>query len=380
MTPDPRRQVRGGDADRSEEHGRARVAIAISSAEAGGIQKTANRLGRALSERYDVRIVSVLTEPRPHFDLPPGVAYEDLGMLPPRSWRFAALRAFARMRRRLHALRPDVVVCLGNRASVLVLAASRGSGIPVIASERNDPRLQPVEGPVRWLRPRLYRRAAAVVVQTASVLSWAREQPFGERTVVIPNAVEPTPHVARPAESRAVVGLGRLVPQKGFDLLVEGFARVADRFPEWRLVIGGDGPERARLERLAADFGIEDRVTLAGTVHGAQRWLSEASVLVLPSRYEGFPNVLLEGMSVGLACVASRCPSGPEEILAPGTDGLLFDVDDVDALAGHLEHLLADPGLRQRLGAAARETVRRYDPTTTDVRWEQLVEHALGRS
>ena len=354
-----------------------RLVIAVSSPEAGGIQRTASRLSEALIGRFDVHIVSVLAEPPPHFHRAPGVGYEDLGLLPPRSWRFASLRALLRLRRRLGVLRPDVVLCFGNRVSVLTLIATLGTSTSVIATERNDPRVQRVEAPVRWLRPTLYRRAATVVVQTQSVLEWAKDMPFANRTTVIPNAVEPTDHRARPAESRTVVALGRLVPQKGFDVLLRAFAQVADRYPDWSLEIGGEGPERQRLVALAMELGISDRVTFAGLIDGAQGWLAQGAIFVLPSRHEGFPNVLLEAMSVGLACIASRCPSGPTEIIDQGSDGLLFDVDDVSGLGQSLEELMADADLRQRLGSAAREAIERFDPKADVERWEATVIQAL---
>ncbi|PVR98801.1 hypothetical protein C4663_23105, partial [Salmonella enterica subsp. enterica serovar Give] len=148
----------------------------------------------------------------------------------------------------------------------------------------------------------------------------------------------PVPDLETPNESSGVdgliVALGRLVPQKGFDLLIDAFALVGPQLPEARLEIWGAGPEEARLRAQIARLGLADRVSLPGQTTHAADVLSSATVVALSSRVEGFPNVLLEAMALGRPVVALDCRYGPAEIIRHGVDGLLVTSREPHALAG----------------------------------------------
>jgi glycosyltransferase involved in cell wall biosynthesis len=232
-----------------------------------------------------------------------------------------------------------------------------------VVSERLDPRVRGI-GPL-WstLRRALYPRAARLVVQTEAVGRLFRSWLPG-RIDVVPNPVLPPAEGREPAElalSRpAVVAMGRLHPQKGFDTLLRAAARVLPRYPEWSLTILGEGSERPALQRLMAELSLTERVQLPGRVRVPGPVLGQAEIFVLSSRTEGFPNALCEAMARGLAVVATDCPSGPADIITPGTDGVLVPVDDPGALAEALEILMEDHNLRLRLQQQAPEIRRRY--------------------
>ena len=120
-----------------------------------------------------------------------------------------------------------------------------------------------------------------------------------------------------------LVGAGRLVKQKGFDLLLPSFASLAERFPAWGLLILGEGPDRPSLERQAAALRIADRVLMPGVVKKLHAILQHCDIFVLSSRFEGQPLALMEAMLCGLPVVSYDCPSGPAAIVRPGVDGLL---------------------------------------------------------
>jgi GalNAc-alpha-(1->4)-GalNAc-alpha-(1->3)-diNAcBac-PP-undecaprenol alpha-1,4-N-acetyl-D-galactosaminyltransferase len=158
-------------------------------------------------------------------------------------------------------------------------------------------------------------------------------------------------------------------------LLIAAFANVAPAFPDWRLVIAGDGVERPALEALVADLGLSDRVSLPGVVD-ATAHLADADLFVLSSRYEGFPNVLMEAMAAGLPVIAFDCQSGPSEVIRDGVDGLLVPPGDATALAVRMGQLMDDPDTRQRLGAAAPDVVHRFGIERVMGMWEDLVDAA----
>jgi glycosyltransferase involved in cell wall biosynthesis len=202
------------------------------------------------------------------------------------------------------------------------------------------------------------------------------------RVVVIPNAVQrPLPELAPsvPPEAwvrdheRVVLAVGRLDAQKGFDVLVRAFARVRGQRPGWRLVLVGDGPERAALQALAASLGVQDAVAMPGRVGNVGRWLGRADVYVLSSRFEGFPNTLVEAMDAGIACIATDCETGPREIVRDGEDGLLVPVDDPRAMADALLALTGDGRRRAELGERARAVAERFDEARIEARWMDVL-------
>jgi len=218
-----------------------------------------------------------------------------------------------------------VIVSFTDRTNVLTLLAARGLDVPVVVSERIDPRRHSIGSAWNMLRRLTYPSASALVVQTHAVREWATDLVAAPRVAVIPNPLRPASGPIASASGRAYVitAIGRLVPQKGFDVLIRAFAMLAEDYPAWSLTIHGEGPERTALESLAATLAVSDRVSLPGRTNDSARVLNASSIFALPSRYEGFPMVLLEALSCGCACIASGCDSGPAEVVTNRPSGLL---------------------------------------------------------
>ena len=279
----------------------------------------------------------------------------------------------SRLRSLLREIRPDVVVAFMTEANVVALWACRGLGVPVVISERNQPE-RPGLGCLHKLARRLsYPWASAMVVQTDAIALWATTR-FRIPIHVIPNPVELGPGRARGGEAGAhhVISLGRLTYQKGFDVLVTSFAALADKHPDWRLVIYGEGPDRPALERLRAESGLNDRISFPGLTKDSGGALSRADLFVLPSRFEGYPNALLEALGSGLPVIATSCPGGTAEILADGAHGMLVPPDDVAAMTKALDAMMSDPSLRATYGSRARPAVAGLDFAAVGRRWLDL--------
>ncbi|HBO70209.1 MAG TPA: hypothetical protein DD658_08815 [Deltaproteobacteria bacterium] len=204
------------------------------------------------------------------------------------------------------------------------------------------------------------------------------------KVVAIPNPVdidrieararEAKPVIAEESTMPLVIGMGRLTPQKGFDLLIRSMT--FSRFP-FRLVLIGEGEDQDRLQALSLKLGVTDRVVFTGFQTNPYPSLARAAVFALSSRFEGFPNALVEAMTLGIPCVSTRCPTGPEEIITDGVDGLLVPVEDSRALAGAIDRLLSDEKLRKKIGLAGRERVREFDVPRIMRRFESLIEEAI---
>ena len=176
-----------------------------------------------------------------------------------------------------------------------------------------------------------------------------------------------------PAGASLMLAVGTKPHQKGFDRLLAAFARLAPRHPSWHLVILGLDPASGSHRRAVADLVaqwqadplLRQRVHLPGPVGNVADWYGACDLFVLSSRYEGFPNVLLEAMVSGCACLACACPTGPEEIVRHGQDGWLVPAEaDAALLERELERLIDDPLLRRRLGSEARAVRQRYGEAT----------------
>ena len=172
------------------------------------------------------------------------------------------------------------------------------------------------------------------------------------------------------------MGLGRLTPEKGFDLLIEAFAKLSDTWPTARLVIWGEGGERERLERIRASHDLAGRVELPGETRVPEQVLESATVFVLSSRLEGMPMALLEAMARGRAVVACDCDHGPRDIVRDGVDGILVPPEDVGALTAAIGELLGDDARRAELGRRALEVRDRFALAAITAQWERLFHDA----
>ena len=193
-----------------------------------------------------------------------------------------------------------------------------------------------------------------------------------------PPALMPAP---RPLDEPVVLGFGRLVPEKGFDLAIRAFATIRDRVPRARLVLAGEGPARPELERLAEERGLAGAVEFAGALSPEQipRLLNAASVVVVPSRWdEPFGLVALEAALMARPVVAARA-GGLVEVVEHGVTGLLVEKEDSAALAEAVVTLLADPAAADRMGAAARAgAVERFGWDRCVDEYEGLYERTRG--
>jgi glycosyltransferase involved in cell wall biosynthesis len=283
------------------------------------------------------------------------------------------------LRKLVSEVRPCAVLSFLTESNLLSIVAGMGLETRFIVSERVQPALH-TSLPWIWrlLRVLLYARADDVVAQTRDAARWL-ESRCRRSARVIPNALRDLPELS--GERRlVVVAVGRLTHQKGFDLLLRAFAQIAARHADWSVAIIGEGEERENLTQLRSDLHLDGRVQFVGQISDVVKWMLDAGLVVQPSRFEGFPNVVLESMGLGAAVISADCRSGPSELIQDGVNGRLVPVEDVDALAIAMAELMANPNERARLGQAAHSVRERFRQDTVMNLWEACLlpqtEHA----
>jgi glycosyltransferase involved in cell wall biosynthesis len=355
-----------------------RIVFVLAGLGAGGAEKIVNILAHHRSDKNDnIHIISINSEnTKSFFPYVDAIEVEALGKSRKSPIWATAYRIFA-LRRRLKALQPDLIVSFLTKINILVGLATLGLGMATIMSERNNFKLQKMHPFWRLAVPIASRGAKYLVMQTRFARSFLPDQ-LKTKAVIIPNPVTlPAGLVRPPGDGTRFVAVGRMERQKGFDLLLEAFARVAARLPVVSLVIFGDGPERPSLERQALILGIANRVRMPGVTSSPGDWLSAGDVFVLSSRFEGFPNVLLEALMAGMVSVAFDCPWGPAEILRPPDTGLLIPAADVDQLAEALQRVATDEPLRRKLAASGPLVAKRYSQPIVLAQWDEVISNAV---
>ena len=325
----------------------------------GGSERHLLTLLPALAERGADTVFVGLDDPA--WDA--GAFYRELGVpsVRLRSPRDLDPRLALALRRELRRLRPDLVHTHLVHADVYGALAA---GAPLVSTKHNDDRFR--TGPFRFAERAMTRRAGRVIAITEALRRFNVERVgLPERKVEVvhygldepPAAWAENEPVLLPDGARVLLAVCRLTAQKGVDVAVRALSEVRRAHPDAVLVVLGEGPERAALERLAGELSVGDAVFLPGRAGDVAEWLARAEVVVHPVRWEGFGLALLEAMLTARPVVASAVSSVPE-IVVDGETGVLVPPDDPRALATAISGVLADRGLAASFGTAGRDRAR----------------------
>ena len=289
---------------------------------------------------------------------------------------FSALTDLA-LYRYLRTVRTDVLV--GTRPG-LNLAMARHAPRSIVRVGQDHLHNQLYRKELRGAMRRLYPNLDLYVTLTErDAEAWREMLPGGPRVISVPNAVPDTGDGVSPLTDRVVLAAGRLTKQKGFKRLIPVWAQVAAAHPDWTLRIFGHGYQEDKLRELVAEHGVGDSVQLMGHTSRLHDEMRRASVFVMPSRFEGFPMILLEAMSCGLPPVVYDFPNGARELVTDGVNGRLVPNGDGDGLARALAQLMEDDELRRKLANQARAVVDDYTLEHVAARWDEIFTDLVAR-
>lgn len=369
-----------------------RLVIFIHSMGGGGAERvTANLANHWAGRGRKITVVTLEQCSADVYELHPAVERISLGLAGDSAnivtgvWQ--NLRRVMALRRVLRKIQPDVALGMMTTANVLLSLAAMGLRIRAIGSEHVHPAQYPLSPLWEKLRRHTYGWLHAVTALTRESANWLEAHTKVRQVTVIPNAApwplpaeEPKviPESVCPIGRKVLLGVGRLEVQKGFDWLLEAFTGLAQKHPDWDLVILGEGSLRTMIEQQVQTAGLDKRVFLPGRVGNLGEWYDRADLYVMSSRFEGFGNTLAEAMAHGLPAVSFDCDTGPRDIIRHETDGLLVQPGDVAGLAAAMERLMGDAALRARFAARAVEARERFSIERIAGMWEELFEGLLN--
>ncbi|MCA9191822.1 MAG: glycosyltransferase [Planctomycetales bacterium] len=348
------------------------VFLVINFLQAGGAERQAVQLAKLLMDSGNKVTILTFTDNADldFFQIPQGVSRIHLGM------KLDVMHipvAVNRLVRRIQYGRPDAIVGFSEAVNVIVWLASWICRLDCCLSIRTNPKIvvPTLSKPWQLLTNLAYRNCKTLACQTNAAARWLCSQ-YSRDAVVIPNSIRKMPEVNQFRE-KIILSVGRLVDYKRQDLLLDVFADLHPEFPEWKLVFIGDGDAKNSLMKLAIERRMGAHVTFVPTCHSIDDWYALAEIFVLPSRFEGFPNALLEAMAMGCAVVSSNCEFGPSEMIQDGANGMLFTTDDSLSLSAALRKLLDSCDLRRRFGQAATEVRNSYSAESIQPLWLKAI-------
>jgi GalNAc-alpha-(1->4)-GalNAc-alpha-(1->3)-diNAcBac-PP-undecaprenol alpha-1,4-N-acetyl-D-galactosaminyltransferase len=364
-----------------------KVTLAIVSMGSGGAERVMSILANYwASQDWEVTLLTLADRSKPPFyELDPRIKLIQLGVAGDSANAFVALlnlwQRVKVLRKAIIASEPDVVISFMGTVSVLTILACRNSNIPVIVCKHIYPGLSELNQLWQILIKLTYRHADLVTVLTQNALPFFPADK-GYRTMVMPNpvlvpAAETITERLLPTPS--MIAVGRLSPQKGFDLLMLAFDKLRDKYPDWHLTILGEGSIRPELEELRSKLPSMERIHIPGQVQNVNTYLRQADIFVMSSRFEGFPMALCEAMACGLPVISTDCLSGPREIITNEVDGILVATEDVEALAVGLDTLMSDPAKRDRLAQVAPLVLDRFGLEQVMKMWDEAIDGVIFR-
>lgn len=277
-------------------------------------------------------------------------------------------------------LDPDMILSFSGKNNIMALSTATRDGYKVVVSCRADPDIEYGSKAMKAGMLATFGRAAGVIVQSKGAME--RFPLFVQKKcTILPNSINPSFIRKRYIGDREkkIVMVARFHPNKNHALVMQAFKAATENHKDYSLVFYGDGPERAKLQRLSVSLGIEDRVIFKGNVIHVAEHIERAMIFVLASDHEGMPNSLIEAMSLGLACVSTDCPcGGPRELIEDGENGILVPVGDGSAIADALKRLIENEALRESLGTKATRIQDKLSPDAVNAKWKEYFEKVIG--
>lgn len=349
----------------------------------GGAERVTAALAGFINsvEGYEVHLITYYRDVEKEYPIQSDIVWHSLNKVERNSFK-RITEKIRYIRTVIREIKPDCVISLaGPEMLPLVTVAVRGLGIPLIFSERNDPKRFPSAKHLRLLRLWTYRKSRTVVFQTREAMSFFPKD-IQKKGMVISNPLtRGLPQRYEGKRLPKIVTSCRLDSQKNIDLLIDSFNEVLQQFSEYTLYIYGEGTERLRLEKKVYDMGLSDKVFLPGYSNRIFDEIIQASLFVLSSDYEGISNSMLEAIALGVPTIATDCPvGGARETIIHGENGMLVPVRNQEEMVRAMIKVLSDAELSERISKNGSKLRDKLDISCIAGQWLDLVENVIVQS
>lgn len=329
-----------------------KICFVVPDLNCGGVQRVTSELSNVLvSLGHEVAIVLLFKAEEPFYFLDSKVTY-----LMPAQKRskntFGLFKVMTDLRSTIKKVNPDVVIAFHHRYNPFVLLSLVFTGKKVFVSDRCNPynKLHPFFN--EWMREIMYPKAAGLLVQT-NIAAQVKKH-LNKNVYVFPNPIKQLKYTDNLNKEKIVISVGRFDVGKGQDNIIRIFSLVDKELrKDWKLVLVGDGPQRKKLEDLSRELNVSDRVEFLGARKDVDYLLSISEIFAFASQEEGYPNALLEGMGMGLACISYDCCAGPADLINDEENGFLVPLNDESLFVDRLSYLMCNENLRKEFGAKA---------------------------
>lgn len=352
-----------------------RITFIIYHLSSGGAERIMASLVGYFNNHYDVELIVYSNEDF-FFPIPENVRVHKI-VSKKQNTLFSFLNRLIKTYSILKNRKPDVVLSFLTETNITATICSSLLRIPIIVSERTNPLKHKLSKTVLILRNIVYKFCSSLVVQTNESRQYFAEFVKESKIVVIPNFVDLKKfdqfnRLRIP--NKQILSIGRLSFEKGHDLLIKAFASSKSRHQGWKLIIVGDGPLFQSYNRLIEQFDSRESIQLVGKKNNVLEYLFSSAFFVLPSRYEGFPNVLLEATATGLPCIAFNCGMGISEVVENGFNGLLADAEDYESLKECIDSLSENTELQRKFKGNAKIKVQEFEINKIMTLWNSLIQ------
>lgn len=366
-----------------EKNERKKIAFYIGSLSKGGAERVFVNLAEYFREE-GYRVVMVTQYRRAdEYVLPEGTRriLSDIGEEEASASRVVN---FFRRLNKLHVIwkkeKPDLVLSCIGKNNFMTVVTTMGTKTKAVVSVVGEAKEEYPSRGMRVLANFLFSRAAGVVLQTERSRSFFSKR-VGAKAVILPNSLNQAFIRQRyeGAREKKIVSVGRMDANKNQEMQLRAFAALKDKYPEYTLVIYGDGELRTHIEETVERLGVAERVLLPGVVRDVAAQIERASLFLLTSYSEGVSNALIEALALGLPVIATDVPSGgTEELMEDGVSGLVIPPGDQAALERAMDRLLGDADYADSLGRKAAEIQRRLAPERVNPMWRDYFESIIN--
>ena len=365
-----------------------KLLILIHSMSSGGAERvTANLANHWAEQGWDISIVTLTTDSEDFYALLPAINRISLNLAIDSKNVVSSIinniKRILAVRKILKSIKPKIALGMMTSANVYLALAGYGlHDIRIIGSEHTHPPQMPLGRMWEFLRKHTYKYLDHLAVLTSETQDWIRKSTNAKQVTVIPNAIpyplttqEPIFNPSNYLDNNNfyLIAVGRFGEEKRFDLLIKAFSSISRQYHNLNLIILGEGQLRQSLQAQIKDLQLESRVLMPGRVGNVGDWYAAADIYIMTSRFEGFPNTLVEAMAYGLPAISFDCDTGPRDIIRHGVDGLLVPPNNIPELVLAIEKLIDDESLRKEMAEKAIEVRERFSMEKITQQWERII-------